>query len=154
MFKLKEIVTFILLTAFLVTSLGSMLGCVCCDCGSLSDTHIANHVDDHADKKTDGHIEDTFDIHAVVYIDGGPVTLDQHYRDTGDLCVDSPIEFSSGIVEKIEGIKSFTDIDLFSSHAERVSVEPSSCYVNKCTSEPRPRISQTILSQRTVVLLS
>ena len=154
MFKLKRIVTFVLLAAFLATSLGSMLGFVCCDSGSLSETHIANHIDYHNDKATDGHVEGLVDFHAVIYIDGRAVSIDQHYRKTGDLCVDSSIEISSGIVDEIESVKILTDVDICSIPDELFNVKLVGLFVNNLTPKPLPRISQTILSHRTVVLLS
>lgn len=158
--KPNKLLIVLLLTAFLVTSLGSMFGCVICDSGSLSDIHVASHLDDHSDKHTGVHAESAIDIHAMVSVHNQEISLDQHYRGSGDACVDSPLEFSDGILEgtadlkSLPGLKSFPDLKISPTCYELQAVEVSSLFVKNSFPNQTPRISQTILAHRTVVLLS
>ncbi len=152
--KPNKFLIVLLLAAFLLTSLGSMFGCVICDSGSLSDIHIASHIDDHTDEFTGVHAENVLDVHAVVSFHNQDISLDQHYRESGDACVDSPLEFSDGILEDTESLKSLADLEVSPGCYELKAIELTSLFVNNLFPNPIPRISQTILAHRTVVLLS
>ena len=154
MLKPTKVITYLILTAFLVTGLGSLLGCILCDSGCLSDTHIASHVDDHTDNHIDVHTESYIDVHTVVYIDNNTVSLDQHFRDIGDSCFDSPIQLSKGILEQIESVETHANVAIISNRDRLTEVIDISLFVSNLTLKSPPRISQTILTHRTVVLLS
>lgn len=131
-----------------------MFGCVICDRGSLSDIHVASHRDDHTDKRTGVHTESSIDIHAVVSFHNQEVSLDQHYRQSGDACVDSPLQFSDGIVEETETLKNLPDLEISPTCYALHNIEPATLFTDNLFLNPIPRISQTILAHRTVVLLT
>lgn len=150
----KKFLIVLLIAAFLLTCLGSMFGCVICDSGSLSDIHVASHIDDHSDKRTATHTESALDVHAVVSFHNQDISLDQHYRESGDACVDSPLEFSDGILEDTESLKHLADLKTPAGCFELKVIELTCLFVNNLFPNPIPRVSQTILAHRTVVLLS
>ena len=153
-YKPTKFAIFLLLTAFLVTNLGSILGCVCCDSGSLSDIHIGNHIDDHSDAHKDKDTADHTDIHTDVYVDNQTVTLDQHISGGEDSCIDSPIQSSKGLVEEIESVKCNPSIAIALTNDNLTIANNISFVVSNSIQESPPRISQTLLTQRTVVLLN
>ena len=148
--KPTKIVTFLLLTAFLVTSLGSMFGYVCCDHGCLSDIHIGNHVDDHTASHVDVHIGNHCDVHVDDYI----VSLDQHIGDSDDPCLDSPITLGEGIVKKSEIIKWQSNLATIPANESQATTKNTGLVVRNSPLKFPPRISQTILTHRTVVILT
>lgn len=150
----RKILSFVLLATFLTTSLGGLLGCVWCEKGSLSETHRSNHLDNHSDNHVDKHPENSPDVHAVVNINGEAITLDQHYHESGDSCVDNPIQLSYGIICDVEQIK-HPEITAILSIDDLLAVsEPAISLARHSYLKPPQKISQTILFHRTIVLLS
>jgi len=153
-FKQTKIVTLLLLTAFLVTSLGSMFGCIFCDSGSLSDIHLGNHIDDHSDGHTDKNTAGHTDIHTDVYVGNHTVTLDQHINGGEDSCIDSPIQLSKGLVEENESVKCNSNAAMTLTNDSLTIANNIRFVVSNSIQEYPPRISQTLLTHRTVVLLN
>ena len=150
-FKAINFFTFLLLAAFLVTSQGSLIGSVWCDSGCLSDIHLDSHTDSYTDNhNTDNHI----DLHVVVRVDNHDVNLDQHISGKDDSCLDSPIQLSNGVVKKAEKIKWRSTLDISSTNDKLVAINNIKLVASTPPLKLPPRISQTILAHRTVVLLS
>jgi hypothetical protein len=146
--------TYLLLAAFLVTNLGSLMGCVWCDNGCLSSTHLSSHTDDHSDGHLDFHTEGQLDIHVIVTVADHDVSLDQHMRVEKDACIDSYIELGYGVVEDIDSIDHPTPSMLFTSCDTLDIVNNVSVFVNPLHLTTSQRISPSILAHRTIVLLS
>lgn len=137
-----------------MTNLGSMLGCVCCDSGSLSDIHIGNHIVNHSDSHQDKDTADHTDIHTEVYVDNHIVTLDQHISGGEDSCIDSPIQSSKGLVKEIERIKCNPNTAIALTNGNLTIANNIRFVVSSSIQEYPPRISQALLTHRTVVLLN
>ena len=152
--KPTKIVTILLLTAFLVTSLGSIFGCISCDSGCLSDIHIGNHTDNHTDNHVDVHTDYHFDVHVDVHVDNHIVTLDQHLSGSDDSCIDSPLQLSNGIVEENESINWHSSLVISSTNDRLTDIKIITFVVSNSPLKFPPRISQTILAHRTVVILT
>lgn len=152
MLKPNKIIICVLLIALLGSSFGSAFGCVYCDKGSQSDIHIKNHIDDHSDGHTDIHPEDLVDIHSSIKINGQEVSLDQHFRETGDGCFDLPLQFDSGLIEDPQHIK--LPASLFAPIAINAFTDFDHVIVSETFLKPHNRTSQSILLHRTIVLLT
>jgi len=117
--KTTKLLTFLLLAAFLVTSQGSLFGCVWCDNGCLSDIHLDSHTDSYTDNhNTDNHV----DLHVVVRVDNHDVTLDQHITGKDDSCLDSSMQLSNCVVEKAEKIKWRSTLDISSTNDKLIAI--------------------------------
>ncbi len=127
-----------LLTAFLVTSLGSMFGCISCDNGCLSDIHISNHTDNKI----------------VAHIDNYTEPLNQHISDREDSCLDSPIQLAKGIFKEIESIKWHSNLAAISTNDRLTTLKNIRAVASNSPLRSPPRISQTILTHRTIVILT
>jgi len=149
-----KILTFLLLITLMTTSMGSALGYVWCDSGCLSDTHIANHIDDHTDGHTDKNIDQHTDVHTVVCIGNQTVTLDQHMGGEDDTCTDSSIKSSDGVVEEIEAINCTPNVEMTSTYDRLNNVKIIRYAFNNSIQESPPRVTQALLTHRTVVLLN
>jgi len=137
-FKPTKIVTLLLLTAFLTTCLGSMLGCISCDSGCLSDIHIGNHTDNHI----------------VAHIDNYTEPLDQHISDRDDSCIDSPIQLSKGIFKEIKSIEWHSNLATISTNERLTTLKNIRFVASNLPQKFPPTISQTILTHRTIVILT
>jgi len=129
----KKIAVFLLLVVFLAVSLGNAFGFVACETGCLSDIHCNNHTPDH-------HHENE-------------VSLSQYANGGADTCLDYLIPLTNGIKEESVRQKGTEPaVLLFSTRIPsylantRLSFAP-------LYPEVTLRISQSILSHRTVVLL-
>ncbi len=154
--KLKptKIVTFLLLTAFLVTSLGSVFGCISCDRGCLSDIHLNNHIDDHSDNHIDDYTDGHVDVHVYVHVGSQTVSLDQHINNKDDSCLDSPIQLGQGVVDKIEIIKWHSNLATISTNERLTTLKNIRFVASNLPQKFPPIISQTILTHRTIVILT
>lgn len=150
---LTKTATVLLLTAFLATGLGNMFGCVWCDSGCLSSTHINSHLDDHRDRHVDVHTTYLADIHVDVSVKGHTLSLDQHVSDKSDSCLDSSIQLDDGARKDNVLIKGQPASVAIPAGIARIVINKDSLLVSKVISGP-PRTSQSILTHRTIVLLS
>ena len=154
LFKPTKVITIFLLAAFLVSSFGSIFGCISCDHGSLSSTHLASHLDDHSENRGGVHSQESLDIHTTITLNEQICLLDQHFRGDSDSCVDSQIKLGFGLIEDSPNLESpdqnFKTDDL----VWAVVTSQNETFLQSSYLKPKPRISLAILSQRTVVLLS
>lgn len=154
MLKSKKILTMLLLAAFLVTSFGSVFGCIACDCGTLSSTHLTSHLDDHSDHDVDEHRDDQIDVHVCVTLGDQFYLLDQHFHGCGDSCFDAPIQIGSGLIEDSPNLQDLERDALFVNLFWSEPIIHTQTLLPSSHLKPEPRISLSILSHRTVVLLS
>lgn len=148
--ELRKIVTFLLLTAFLVVNLGSLFGCFYCDSGYLSDVHVSSH----ADKNVTGNTAFPVAPHNVVCDVSRTITVGQSFRQAGDLCFDSPFRLAYGLAEKIKTVKSPPAASIHPPRHGSTDITAAGLLLGHVFRKPLPRISQAILVHRTVVLLS
>ena len=132
-----KITTYLILTVLLMTIVGSAFGAVYCDKGCLSEIHHKNH---HTDESHETFGEDY------------AVSFNHQLKVSADSCLDVPLEFGNGIIEK-ESVKCPSNADLYIP-SERLSTPVNICLsvYNPYPKSP-PEISQTILAHRTVLLL-
>ena len=142
---LTKIISLLFIVAFLATNTGSLYGCISCDSGSLSETHIKSHLDDHSDHHVD--------LHVNLTIGNQTVSLDPHPCGKKDSCVDSQIQTGNGLLEDAEDCKAPAMHAILLSHWD-VKNALSSIPTNNPSQLSSFRVPQTILFHRTIVLLS
>lgn len=149
--KPSKLTTLALAAIFLWSTLGAVCGSVICEHGSLSDIHIANHAD-RGDSHDHKHAASSRVVHRAVNIDGETILFDQYFGKHDDHCKDRLVDFARDLAESTSSLNHPSE-DLPSSRDQF----DTSSFLLRAGCDPKfgspPRVSQSIRSHRTVVLL-